>query len=138
MKILKSIFLGLALTIAFTAAKADPRPTKAQVVEMFMNAAAHGKTDGIAKVLDNDMEFNTKRGEKTITSNKDQLLAFLNASKNIEQNCKCTSTTLDDNNEQMIVKIEMKYDTYTRTNVVTLTNFGSDTWKITKVNSAVS
>lgn len=138
MKILKTMMLGLALTIGFTAAKADPRPTKTQVVEMFMNAAAHGKTDGLAKVLDNDMEFNTKRGEKTITSNKEQLLGFLNASKNVEQNCKCTSTTLDDSDEKMVVKIDMKYETYTRTNVVTLINLGGDNWKITKVNSSVS
>ena len=43
MKILKSMMLGLALVIACTAAKADGKPTKAEVLNIFMDASAHGK-----------------------------------------------------------------------------------------------
>jgi len=137
MKILKSIMLGLSMLVLCTAAQAGPKPTKTQVVDIFMDAAAHGKVDGLEKVLDNQVEYNTKRGENTITSNRDQLLSFFNASKNVEQNCKCSSTVLDDNDEQMVVKIEMKYSNYTRINVVTIENKGLDTWRITKINSSV-
>ena len=137
MKTLKSILLGLALTIAFTAAKADGKPTKMDVLNIFMDAAAHGKTEKLEAVLDNDLEYEIQRGGNTIKTNKKTALDFFKAGQNVEQACKCSSTTLEDNGTFMVVKVEMKYDTYIRINVVTIKNTGSS-WKITKVNTSVA
>ncbi|GAB2973864.1 hypothetical protein GCM10027049_05020 [Mucilaginibacter puniceus] len=136
MKILKSIVLGLALIIACTAAKADGKPTKAEVINIFMNASAHGKIEGLENVLDNDLEYQIKRGNKITIANKKQFLDSYKANQNIEQACICTSNTIE-NGDNVIVKIDMKYDTYTRTNVVTMVNTNNG-WKITKVNTSVA
>lgn len=136
MKTLKTIMMGLALVIAFTAAKADGKPTKTEVLNIFMNASAHGKLDKFEGVVANDVEYNMQRGERTIKADKKQMLDFYKANENVDQACKCTATTLEDSDLYMVVKVEMKYDTYTRVNVVTIKDTGSN-WKITKVTTSV-
>ena len=136
MKILKSMMLGLALVIACTAAKADGKPTKAEVLNIFMDASAHGKMEKFESVLANDLEYNIQRGERTIKADKKQMLDYYKTSQNIEQNCKCITTTLEDNDDYMVVKVEMKYDNYTRVNVITIKDTGSN-WRITRVNTSV-
>ena len=139
MKILKSIMLGLALLVVCNVAGATNRidkPTKLEVLDIFMNAATHGKLARLDEVMDKDLEFNMKRGERTITVNKAQALDFYKASENVEQACKCSSTIVEDNDRYSVMKVEMKYDTYTRVNVVTIKDTTSG-WKITKVDTSV-
>lgn len=139
MKILKSIIPGLALIImcSFTASAKQKAPqlSQSEVINIFMNASAHGKIEGLENVLHNDMEYKIKRGTQTITANKKQFLDFYKASQNVEQSCVCTSSTIE-NEDNVVVKIDMKYDTYTRTNVVTMVNTNGG-WKIKKVNTSV-
>ncbi|RZA02931.1 MAG: hypothetical protein EOP47_05015 [Sphingobacteriaceae bacterium] len=136
MKILKSIFLGLAFTIAFTAAKADGKPTKAEVLNIFMDASAHGKMEKFEDVIAKDVEYNIQRGDRTIKTDRKQMIDFYKANQNVEQNCKCTTSTVEDNDRYMVVKMEMKYDTYTRVNLVTIMDTVNG-WKVTKVNTSV-
>src|SRR5437762_1041488 len=124
MKILKSIVLGLALIIACTAAKADGKLTKAEVLDIFMNASAHGKMEKFESVLANDMEYYIQRGNRTLKADKKQMVDFYKTNQNVEQSCKCTTTTLEDSDKYMIVKVEMKYDGYTRVNVFTIRDTG--------------
>ncbi len=59
---------------------------------------------------------------------------FLKAGKNVEQAC-TTSTRVVENNAYMaVVKVDMKFDQFTRSNYVTLVNTGNG-WKITNVYS---
>lgn len=136
MKILKSMMLGLALVIACTAAKADGKPTKADVLNIFMDASAHGKMEKFENVLATDLEYNIQRGERTIKADRKQMIDFYKANQNVEQNCKCTTSTVEDNDRYMVVKLEMKYDTYTRVNLVTIMDTAGG-WKVTKVNTSV-
>ncbi len=137
MKTLKTILLGLTLIIATTAAKADGQPSKTEVIDIFMNASAHGKMEKFESVLADNVQFSTQRGERTIRADKNDMLAFYKASENVEQACKCTSTTLKENEKNMVVKIEMKYEKYTRTNLVTMKNIDGN-WKISRVETSVA
>jgi hypothetical protein len=142
MKNLKSIMLGLALLVVCGMAKAagntaPGKLTKIDVLNIYMNAAVHGKMEGLEKVLAEDVQYNTTRGEKTITANKKEMLDAFKAGENIEQSCKCNTTTLQDDDENLVVKVEMKYDGYTRTNLITIVNKGYG-WEITKVSTSVS
>ena len=137
MKTLKSILFGLALIISFTAAKADAQPSKTEVLDIFMNASAHGKLEKFESILANNVEFTTQRGERTIKADKNDMLAFYKASENVDQACKCTSTTLIENEKNMLVKVQMKFENYTRTNLVTMKNIGGN-WKITRVETSVA
>ena len=137
MKTLKSILMGLALIISFTAAKADGQPSKTEVIDIFMNASAHGKMEKFESILANNVEYTTQRGERTIKANKNEILAFYKASENVDQACKCSSTTLKENEKNMVVKVEMQYEKYTRTNLVTMKNIDGN-WKITRVETSVA
>ena len=138
MKTLKSIMLGLALLFAFGAAKATDKPAQAlsknDVLEMYTNAVIHGKIDGVENILANDVEYNMYRGEKLFTMNKQSILNSFKASENVEQVCKYTTAIVEDNEDGMVVKLTMKYDTYVRTNLITISLKRSD-WKITKIET---
>ena len=137
MKTLKSILLGLTLIIASTAARADGKPTKTDVLNIFMNASAHGKLEKFESVVANDVEYNIQRGERTLKADRKQMLEFYKANQGVEQNCKCNVTTIEDNDRYIVVKMEMKYDTYTRVNMVTIKDTTSG-WKVTKVDTSVA
>lgn len=137
MKTLKSILLGLTLIIACTVAKADDKPTKTDVLNIFMDASAHGKLEKFESVVANDVEYNIQRGERTLKADRKQMLEFYKSNQNVDQACKCTATTIEDSDLYTIVRVEMKYDTYTRVNVITIKNTGSN-WKITKVDTSVA
>ena len=132
--------LGLALlvvcNVAGAANKKADKPTKAEIAAIFTNAAVHGKIEGLENVLDNDLQFNMTRGERTVTVNKAQTLDYYKASQNIEQPCKLTTTTVEDNDRYTVLRVEMKYDNYTRVNLVTIKDTTSG-WKITKVDTSV-
>ena len=140
MKTLKTIMLGVSLFIICSlnanAAQRAPRPSQTDVLNIFMNASTHGKIEGLEEVLANDMEYQVKRGTKTTITSKKQLLDLYKANQNIEQGCICTTNTIE-NADNVVVKIDMKYDTYTRTNVVTMVNTNTG-WRITKVNTSVA
>src|ERR1700749_3089394 len=146
MKTLKSIMLGLALVAVCSAANATThiapvklthtvagKLSKNDVLNIYMNAAIHGKMENNEDVLASDVQFNIKRGDHTITANRTQMLAYLKGNENIEQDCKTTTTTVEDADDHVVVKIVMQYAGYTRTNLVTITNY-SYGWLITKVD----
>ena len=136
MKTLKSIMLGLTLLVASVAAKADGNQnavlTKENVVDIYTNAIVHGKLAGLDKALSNDVEYNTYRGDKVFKLSKSDVLESFKAAENVEQTCKCTVSTVEENYNGVVVKIDMKYDNYVRTNLVTLTRNGAG-WKIAKI-----
>jgi hypothetical protein len=142
MKTLKSILLGLSLLVVSVAAKATVNPTpgkltKTDVLNIFINSSVHGIIAGLDDILAEDVQFNTKRGDQIKTTNKKNMLDYFKANQNVEQQCQFTNTTVEDADDHMIVKLDMKYDGYVLTNVVTITNLGYG-WKITKVETSVA
>jgi hypothetical protein len=141
MKTLKSIMFGLVLLIASTAAKADKQNnaalTKNDVLDIYMNAIMHGKIENLDRALAPDVQYNMYRGEKTFKLNKDDILASFKASENVDQTCQCTTTKIEDNDKSMVIKLDMKYDNYVRTNIITIALNGHD-WKITKIETHTS
>ena len=140
MKTFKSIVMGLALLIVCGVANASTKAnhgnlTKEEVIDTYLDAVVHGKLTGIENAIDDDAQFNMMRGENVNTLNKKQLLASLQGSENIEQDCKCTSKIVQDDDNTVIRKVEMKYADFTRTDVITAQRSGNN-WKITKVETS--
>ena len=140
MKTLKSIMLGMALILVSVAVNANPRsydkkPTKQEVIDTYLNAVVHGKLDGINNAIDDEAQFNMQRGSNVNTLNKQQILNSLKSSENIEQDCTCTKSVVQDSDDTNVLKVEMKYGDFTRTDVVT-TQRGPGGWKITKVDTS--
>jgi hypothetical protein len=138
MKTLKSIVLGLALLVVGTIANAANKPaavlTKNDVLNIYVNAVVHGKLDGLDAVLDDNVKFVMQRGDNETVLNKKNILESFKASENMEQGCTYTTTVVKDTKDGMIVKLEMKYDGYVRTNLITISSRRAD-FKITKVEN---
>lgn len=139
MKTLKSILLGLALLLVGTVVNAAPNPTaamlsKSDALDIYTNAVIHGKIDGLEQALSKNVELKMYRGEKVFKLNKQAIMDSFKASENVEQTCKYTTSTVEDNANTMIVKLEMQYDSYVRVTTITIKQEGKD-WKIADIET---
>jgi len=137
MKTLKSVLAGIIILFssvaASNAAVKHGQPSQNDVVNTYVTAISTSNGSDLDKFLDNDMQFNVHLGSNVSTINKDQLLGYLkdNASSSSPVNTNVTVMEQDDASAK--IKVDFKYDGYTRTDVVTLSKtFG---WKITSVDS---
>jgi hypothetical protein len=140
MKTLKAVVMGLALLLVCGLAQAASgtkhnNSTKEEVINAYVDAVVHGKLSGVSDAIDDDAQFNMKRGSNVNTLNKPQVLDALKSGENVEQDCQCTKTVLQDNDDVSIIKVDMKYNDFTRTDVITAQRAGNG-WKITKVETS--
>lgn len=140
MKTLKLILPMLGLVIGMATANAKNLPdegifTKTHAIDTYVDAVTRGKLDGFDQVIDSAAKFTILRKDKHLmSSNKAEMITFLNTIKNVEENC-TTSTTIIENTADMIVaKVDMKFDNFTRCNYVSIANTGNG-WKIINVYS---
>ena len=140
MKTLKKMMMALAIVFTCGAAYAvgshsPNNPTKDEAINTYLNAVVHGKLTGIDDAISDDAQFIMTRGERSNTLNKRQMLENLKSSENVEQGCQCTKTVVQDSDEMTTQKVEMKYDDFTRTDVITAQRIGRG-WEITKVETS--
>jgi len=138
MKTLKSLFLGLALLVTANIVKADEpaaaKLTKSYAVSTYVNTMTLGKNAGLNDVVDQSAKFNILRGKQVLSFSKTEMLKFAGENIGIRQQCTTTVSEVESNTDMSIVKVDMNYGTFTRTNYVTIANTG-DGWKITNVYS---
>ena len=140
MKTIKTIAAALILVVTFGAAKANTTNadnellTVNHAVNTYVNAMTHGQVSDLATVIDADAKFTMLRGEQMLSFNKSQILGSVQENENVEQDCKTTTTIRESNSDLTVVKVDMKYAGFTRSNYVTLANT-ADGWKITNVYS---
>ena len=139
MKTLKSIVLGLALLVVCSVAKANTYTdgdnlTKNYAINTYIDAMTHGKVKGLKEVLDQDVKFTMMRGNQVLNFSKDEMIESLNDTKNTEQDCTTTTSVVESNEAMAVVKVDMQFEGFLRTNMVTVTNTGKG-WKITNVYS---
>jgi hypothetical protein len=138
MKTLRAMIMGLSLLLVCGISQAAPTGhgnSKDEVIDTYLNAIVHGKLDGVSDAIDDDAQFNMKRGERVNMLTKSQIMDGLKANANIEQDCKCTKSVLQDDDAKKVMKVDMQYADYTRTDVITAERAGSG-WKITKVETS--
>lgn len=139
MKTLKAMVMGLALLLVCAVSQAAPAAghnlSKDEVLNTYLNAVVHGKTAGIDDAIDDDATFYMKRGDNVNTLTKSQIISALKANENIEQDCQCAKTVLQNDDDVSKVKVEMKYKDFTRIDVITASRDGK-TWQITSVETS--
>jgi hypothetical protein len=139
MKTLKAMMMGMALLLICGASQAksliSPNNSKDQAIDTYLNAVVHGKLAGIDDAIDNEAQFDMRRGNNVNTLTKAQIISSLKANENIEQDCQCTKTVVRDDDDMKVMKVDMKYNDFTRTDVITTEHSGSG-WKITKVETS--
>lgn len=138
MKTIKTIAAALLLVVTFGAAKANTIDneilTVNHAVNTYVNAMAHGQVADLANVIDANAKFTLLRGKKMLSFNKAEILGSVQENENVEQDCKTTTSVRESNSDLTVVKVDMKYAGFTRSNYVTLANT-ADGWKITNVYS---
>jgi hypothetical protein len=138
MKTLKSIVLGLALLAVGSAVKAAPingeRLTKNHAINTYVDAMTRGKLDGLNDVLDKSAAFSMLRGKTVLSFTRKQMVDYLQSNKNTEQACTTSTSIIESDANVAVVKVDMKFDGFVRSNYVTIANTGNG-WKITNVYS---
>lgn len=138
MKTLKTIALGLALlTTVFTANAAEKpaeRLSRNFAINTYIDAMSRGKLQGLNDVLDPTAKFSMLRGTQVYSYSKDEMLKFMKSGQNVEQACTVSTSVVENNENVNVVKVDMKYDGFVRSNYVTIANTGEG-WKITSVYS---
>ena len=139
MKTLKAM-MGLALITVCGFAYAAPKAhhdnaTKEEVVDTYLDAVVHGDLSGIDKAIDDNAHFYIQRGVRILTTDKQEVMDYLKTNANIDRNCVYDNTVLDQGNNYVVEKVEMKFKELTRTDVITAQR-SDDGWKITKVETS--
>jgi hypothetical protein len=139
MKTLKSIIAALALIIVCGVAKANVTTegdnlTRNFAINTYVDAMTRGKVQGFGDVVDQSAKFNLLRGKNVLSFTKGEMIESIKANKNTEQNCTTSTTIMESNSDLAVVKVDMQFDGFVRTNYVTVANTGKG-WKITNVYS---
>ena len=139
MKTLKSIMLGLALLIVCSAAKANDNTegenlTINYAINTYVDAMTRGKVQGLNEVIDQSAKFSMLRGKSVLSFTKSEMIESLKANKNVDQDCTTSTSIVESNSDLAVVKVDMQFDGFVRSNYVTIANTGRG-WKITNVYS---
>jgi len=139
MKTLKLTIAAMALLFVGATAKAtthtdEESMSKNYAINTYVDAMTRGKAEGMNEVLDPSVKFTMLRGKNVLSFSKKQMLDYLKTDKNVEQNCTTDTEILQNDADQSVVKVDMKFDGFVRTNYVTLANTGNG-WKIISVYS---
>jgi hypothetical protein len=141
MKTLRSIMLGLAMLALFGAAKANTtgnsKLTQTYAINTYVDAMTRGRLSGLSDVIDNTASFSMVRGKQVLSFDKKQMLDYFKTNRNTEQVCTTSTSIVESNANIAIVKVDMKFAEFTRSNYVTIANTGNG-WKITNVYSTFS
>ncbi|MDB5112879.1 MAG: hypothetical protein JWR67_3993 [Mucilaginibacter sp.] len=137
MKNLKSIMLGLALLVVCGAAQAtEPAPslTKNYVIHTYIYALAKGQLTGMGDIVDENAKFSLLRGKQILSFSKGEVMDNLKLTKNVVMDCTINTSVIESTPDFTLVKVDMKFTNFVRSNYITLVNTGAG-WKITNVYS---
>jgi hypothetical protein len=138
MKTLKTIVLGVALLAVCGAANAKPaigeKLTRNHAINTYIDAMTRGKLAGLNDVLDKTAAFSMLRGKTVLSFSKKEMLDYLQSNKNVELACTTSTSIVESDANLAVVKVDMKFDGFVRSNYVTIANTGNG-WKITSVYS---
>lgn len=136
MKTLISFIAALLYTLSANIVNAKESPLKYKdnkhIVGHYVDAITKGQVEHIDYLFENNFQlevFNAGRADKF---SKEQLLTFLKSTEGLNLYCHSSYTIIDASKDYTLAKVEMKFDTFTRVDYVTLLN-KEEGWKINKV-----
>lgn len=139
MKTLKVTTIALSLFLLLGNVKAD-KPKSHAVFTMhfsinaFIDADARGLCNGLTDIIADNAKFSMMRGDQMLCFNKKEIIKSMENLRGVQQNCTTNYNVVETFDKYVLVKVEMKYPTFSRFNYITL-NQCSDGWKITNVSS---
>jgi hypothetical protein len=136
MRTLKSILTGITLLFICVQANAITEPvtgklTRDEVIKIYIDAGTSGNVNNLNKVLADDLQFDIQRGGHVSTLGKNQLIDYLKNNTTSDPSIKTTTTVMQEDDNSSVIKVEFKYNGYSRTDEVTLNK--TFEWVINKV-----
>ena len=141
MKTLKTFATALLVTLsigAFAETKTEGENLAMDyTVKTFVDAISHGKVKNLAAVLDSDFKYTITRNNVICNYGKRDWLDFMKSCENVEQNCSTEYKIIEQNQSQSIIKVSMKYEGFTKVNLVNMANTSAG-WKITNISTSIT
>jgi hypothetical protein len=146
MKTLVKTFAAAALIAVSTFAMAAEGPgakaTKENVnlstadfaLEHYVAVTTEGESAGVEQLFAED--FNQKiQATNAQSNNRSEVLKSLKKQKGEKINCTVSSDIIEESADYMVAKVTLKFENFTKTDLVTLERVGND-WKVSKsINS---
>ncbi|OOG15814.1 hypothetical protein BWD42_23310 [Sphingobacterium sp. CZ-UAM] len=103
-------------------------------IDSYVSVITEGASGGVEQLFASD--FSQKiQGQTGRTNKRSEVISFLKKQKGEKLNCTTNTEILEESDNYMVAKITMKFETFTKTDLVTLVN-EAGTWKVTSsVNS---
>jgi len=102
-------------------------------LEHYVAVITEGESIGVDQLFTGD--FNQIQSTESKAIGRDQLIKFLKNQKGEKLNCRVTTQIIDESADYMIAKVTMKFEHFTKTDLVTLVR-ERDSWKVSKsINS---
>jgi hypothetical protein len=139
MKTLQTLTAALLMFLSFNSFAADDLKSERlkmdYTIQTYIDATSYGRVKNLVNILDYDVKYTISRGKEIKNYNRTDILTQLSHTKNIEQNCVTDYTVLEQTANQSIVRVAMKYDGFTKVDLVSMSNT-SQGWKITNISSS--
>jgi hypothetical protein len=139
MKTLKFLTAAFLMVVSFSAFAADGSKSEklelSYTLKTYIAAVTQGKIAALPEVLDSNIKFTTTRGATIVNQGRTEMLNTLKFSENIVQNCTTEYTVVESNPTMSVVKLTMKYDTFSKVEFISLANTTKG-WKITSVSTS--
>jgi len=146
MKTLVKTFAAAALIAISTFAMAAEAPVskseKANVnlstadlaLEHYVAVTTEGESEGVEQLFADD--FNQKiQASNTQSNSRNEVVKSLKKQKGEKLNCTVSTDILEESADYMVAKVRLKFENFTKTDLVTLERVGND-WKVSKsINS---
>ncbi|MDR3009439.1 MAG: nuclear transport factor 2 family protein [Sphingobacterium sp.] len=146
MKTLVKTFAAAALIAVSTFAMAAEGPgakaTKANVnlssadlaLDHYVAVTTEGESAGVEQLFAED--FNQKiQASNTQSNSRSAVVKLLKKQKGEKLNCAVSTDIIEESADYMVAKVTLKFENFTKTDLVTLERLGND-WKVSKsINS---
>ncbi|MCS4228874.1 nuclear transport factor 2 family protein [Sphingobacterium sp. BIGb0165] len=146
MKTLVKTFTAAALIAVSTFAMAAEGPgsksAKANVnlstadlaLDHYVAVTTEGESAGVEQIFATDFSQKVQSANAK-TNNRDQVVKYLKKQKGEKLNCTVNTDIIEESGDYMVAKVTMKFENFTKTDLVTLVREGNE-WKVSKsINS---
>lgn len=92
-----------------------------------------GQSHDFSEILGDDFKQFVDCDKSRLNFNKKQFMSYLKICKDVVYNCTTKYSLVENSEDVVIAKVDMKFPTFTKTNYVTLSNT-NEGWKITSIS----
>lgn len=139
MKTIRLFTIAAIVTISslgFAVAKGnDVRVAKAtNGVELYIDLLCAGDMESVDYLFDQQLTYEVSNNGKVTKYSRQQLIDHMKQGKGIQQDCRTNYAIVESCGDYALAKVEMKYDSFSRVDYVTLNRYGNE-WKVSQVTS---